>query len=60
MSPMNRGGRARIMMRIQQLSSQLGAMERQASAAGPNMRPILEVGVSAIRQALSNLSRMLR
>lgn len=60
MSPMTSGSRARILIRIERLSSQLGAMERQATSAEPNSRPILEVGCQAIRQELSNLSRLLR
>ena len=60
MSPLNRGNRARIMIRIEELSSRLGALERQATAAPPAHRPILEVGANAIRKELSNLSRMLR
>ena len=60
MSPVNRGNRARIMVKIQRLSSHLGAMERQVVAATPNARPMLEVGCNAIREELSNLSRMLR
>ncbi|MHC4914820.1 MAG: hypothetical protein ACYTGB_04955 [Planctomycetota bacterium] len=60
MSPMNRGSRARIMLRIEELASRLGAMERQLTAANPNSRPILEVGMSAIRLELSNLSRQLK
>jgi len=60
MSPINSGGRAKIMIRIEELSSRLGAMERQVTAANPNSRPILEVGMSAIRRELSDLSRQLR
>ena len=60
MSPVNSGSRARIMIRIGRLSSRLGAVERRMTAAGPNTRPILEVGASAIRQELANLSRQLR
>jgi hypothetical protein len=60
MSPVTRGNRARIMMQIERLSSRLGALERQLTAADPNARPILEVGRNAIRQEISNLSRQLR
>ena len=60
MSPVTRGSRARIMVAIERLSSRLGAMERQLTAADPNARPVLEIGCTAIRQELSNLSRQLR
>lgn len=60
MSPINSGGRARIMLKIEELSSRLGALERQHGSATPNSRPILEVGMSAIRRELSTLSRQLR
>jgi hypothetical protein len=60
MSPVFSGKRVRILIRIEELASRLGAMERQLCAANPNMRPILEVGASAIRQELTDLSRMLR
>jgi hypothetical protein len=60
MSPVDSGSRARILIRIGELASRLGAMERQLCAASPNTRPILEVGTSAIRQELADLSRMLR
>ena len=60
MSPVTSGNRARIMMEIERLSSRLGALERQLTAADPNARSILEVGASAIRQEISNLSRKLR
>jgi hypothetical protein len=60
MSPINRGGRARILIRIEELASRLGAMERRMGAAHPNSRPILEVGMSAIRQEICDLSRQLR
>ena len=60
MSPMTRGSRARIMLRIEELASRLGVMERELVAANPNSRPILEVGMNAIRLELSNLSRQLR
>jgi hypothetical protein len=48
------------MLRIEELASRLGAMERDLVAANPNSRPILEVGMNAIRLELSNLSRQLR
>jgi hypothetical protein len=60
MSPINRGSRARILIRIEELATRLGSMERQLGAAGPNMRPIIEVGMHAIRRELSDLSRRLR
>ncbi len=60
MSPINSGSRARIMIKIDELASRLGAMERQFPAANPNSRPILEVGMSAIRRELTDLSRQLR
>ena len=60
MSPINSGSRARIMIKIEELSSRLGAMERQFTAANPNSRPIIEVGMTAIRRELSDLSRQLR
>lgn len=60
MSPMTSGSRARILIKIERLSSRLGALDRQMTSADPNSRPILEVGRSAIRQELMNLSRMLR
>jgi hypothetical protein len=60
MSPVTSGSRARVLMQIERLSSRLGALERQLTAADPHSRPILEVGCHAIRQELSNLSRLLR
>jgi hypothetical protein len=48
------------MLKIEELSSRLGAMERKMTAASPNARPILEVGMTAIRRELSDLSRQLR
>jgi hypothetical protein len=60
MSPVTSGSRARILVQIERLSSRLGALERQLTAADPNARPILEVGRAAIRQEISNLSRQLR
>ena len=60
MSPVTSGSRARVMIQIERLSSRLGALERQLSAADPSARPILEVGCNAIRQELSSLSRQLR
>ena len=60
MSPISRGGRARIMIRIEELASRLGAMERRMGAVNPNSRPILEVGMSAIREEIATLSRQLR
>ncbi len=60
MSPVNSGSRARIMIKIDRLASRLGAVERRMTAADPNARPILEVGATAIRQELANLSRQLR
>jgi hypothetical protein len=60
MSPITTGSRARILIKIESLSSRLGAIERQMTAADPNSRPILEVGRSAIQQELMNLSRQLR
>ena len=60
MSPVTSGSRARVLMQIERLSSRLGALERRLGAADPSSRPILEVGCHAIRQELSNLSRLLR
>ena len=60
MSPVNSWSHARILIRIEELASRLGAMERRLCAAGPDQRPVLEVGASAIRQELTDLSRMLR
>jgi hypothetical protein len=57
---MTSGSRARILLKIERLSSRLGALDRQMTAADPNSRPILEVGRSAIQQELMNLSRQLR
>ena len=60
MSPINSGNRARIMLKIEELSSRLGALERRHGVAHPNSKAILEVGMSAIRRELSDLSRQLR
>ena len=60
MSPINSGNRARILIRIEELATRLGAMERRMTSADPNNRPILEVGLSALRSEISNLSRQLR
>jgi hypothetical protein len=60
MSPMNSGARAKIMIKIGELSSRLGAMERRMGAIDPNSRPVLEIGIGAIRRELSDLSRQLR
>jgi hypothetical protein len=60
MSPINSGSRARIMIRIEELASRLGTMERRFAACSPNSRPVLEIGMNAIRRELSDLSRQLR
>jgi hypothetical protein len=60
MSPVTCGNRARIMLQIERLSSRLGALDRQMTAADPNSRPILEIGRTAIQRELMNLSRQLR
>ncbi len=60
MSPVNSGSRAHIMIKIERLAIRLGAVERRMIAADPNARPVLEIGATAIRQELANLSRQLR
>lgn len=57
---MSDGERGRLMVKRHTLAKRLGMLERALTSAGPGERVNIQVGIDALRKAMTDLARRIR